>query len=175
MAEKNKVFWCTKYALMACNAFGIMLGIFVVLFGISYPEEVFPGGYKGKTTALISSVVMLFTLIGYCGAHHHKAYFLVIYSIIIILFILSNAVTYYVLPNYSVFTIEGKTIIIVTVILVLVLVFACLFAYQVRSKHNPMQMDSFHNGSNIGLKHSDSGHHQSVSYGHRYSSAQSNF
>lgn len=33
---------CVKYSLMACNAFGIMLGIFVVLFGLAYPEENFP-------------------------------------------------------------------------------------------------------------------------------------
>ena len=42
LSEQPK-FCCLKYSLMACNAFGIMLGIFVVLFGISYPDEGFPG------------------------------------------------------------------------------------------------------------------------------------
>lgn len=188
MAEKSKVFWFTKYCLMASNAFGIMLGIFVVLFGISYPEEVFPGGYKGKTTALISVVMIFFTLIGYCGAHHQKAYFLIVYSIIILFFISSNVVTFLVMPKYSVFNPEGKTFGVVTVIMVLVLMFACLFAYQVRNMHNSMQMSNnnnncnFNNGANIGLKSRGGNgqivsHHQSVSYGppHRYSSAQSNF
>lgn len=119
---------------MACNAFGIMLGIFVVLFGMSYPEEKFPGGYRGKTTAAISIVMIFFTLIGYCGAHHQKAYFLIIYSIIIILFVVSNVATFFVLPEHSIFNLEGKTFWIMTMVLGCVLAFACLFAYQVRTR-----------------------------------------
>lgn len=49
------------------NAFGLMIGIFVVLFGMAYQEAEFPGGYKGKETAIIAGVFMFFTLIGYCG------------------------------------------------------------------------------------------------------------
>ena len=30
-------------------------------------EEAFPGGYTGRDTAIISSVFIFFTLIGYCG------------------------------------------------------------------------------------------------------------
>uniref|UniRef100_T1KY00 Uncharacterized protein n=1 Tax=Tetranychus urticae TaxID=32264 RepID=T1KY00_TETUR len=136
MAEKSKIFCCTKYTLMACNAFGIMLGIFVVLFGMSYPEERFPGGYRGKTTAAISIVMIFFTLIGYCGAHHQKAYFLIIYSIIIVLFVVSNVATFFVLPEHSLFNLEGKTFWILTMVLGCVLAFACLFAYQVRTRSN---------------------------------------
>lgn len=135
MAKKSKIFCCTKYALMACNAFCIMLGIFVVLFGISFPEEVFPGGFKGKTSAGISAIVIFFTMIGYCGAHHQKPYFLVIYSIIIIIFIASNVVTFFVFPEQSIFSPEGKTFWFVTVILIIVLIFTCLLTYQVRTQN----------------------------------------
>lgn len=76
-----------KYFLMSSNAFGLMIGIFVVLFGMAYPGESrhisschnfdpdvprlsdvgFPGGHKGKETAIYASVFIFFTLIGYCG------------------------------------------------------------------------------------------------------------
>lgn len=68
MAEgRGKKFSILKYFLMSSNAFGLMIGIFLVLFGMSYPEEDFPGGYKGRETAIIAAVFMFFTLIGYCG------------------------------------------------------------------------------------------------------------
>lgn len=53
-----------QYFLMSSNAFGIMLGIFLVLFGLAYPDEQFPGGYRGKETAGIAGVFIFFTLIG---------------------------------------------------------------------------------------------------------------
>lgn len=56
-----------KYALMVINSFGVLLGFFIVLFGMSYPEEDFPGGYKGKETAMFAGVFIFFSLIGYCG------------------------------------------------------------------------------------------------------------
>lgn len=68
MAEgRGKKFSILKYFLMSSNAFGLMIGIFLVLFGMAYPTEDFPGGYKGKETAIIAGVFMFFTLIGYCG------------------------------------------------------------------------------------------------------------
>ena len=52
---------------MSTNAFGVVTGIFLVLFGIGYKGETFPGGYKGRETALISLGLILLALIGYCG------------------------------------------------------------------------------------------------------------
>lgn len=43
-SELTKQVCCIKYSLMAGNAFGIMLGIFVVLFGISYHYLALSGG-----------------------------------------------------------------------------------------------------------------------------------
>lgn len=133
MVKKSKFFCFTKYAFMACNAFCIMLGIFVVLFGISFPEEIFPGGFKGKTSAGISAIIIFFTMIGYCGAHQQKPYFLVIYSLIIVIFIASSVTTFFLLPEQSIFSLEGKTFWIVTVILIIVLVFTCTLIYQIRT------------------------------------------
>jgi hypothetical protein len=68
MAEgRGRKFGILKYFLMSTNAFGLMIGIFLVLFGMSYPEEDFPGGYKGRETAVIACIFIFFTLIGYCG------------------------------------------------------------------------------------------------------------
>ncbi|RWS27019.1 hypothetical protein B4U80_06304 [Leptotrombidium deliense] len=116
---------------MACNAFGIMLGIFVVLFGVSYPEVGFPGGYTGKTTACISGVFIFFTLIGYCGAHHQKAYFLVIYAIIIFVFIIGNIVAFFWIPDKTVFDINSRTFWVVSGVLFLVQLIACVLAWKV--------------------------------------------
>ena len=45
---------CMKYTLMVINSFGVLLGFFIVLFGMSYKEQIFPGGYKGKETAIFA-------------------------------------------------------------------------------------------------------------------------
>ena len=58
---------CMKYSLMVINSFGVLLGFFIVLFGLSYPTVDFPGGYKGKETAMFAGVFIFFSLIGYCG------------------------------------------------------------------------------------------------------------
>jgi hypothetical protein len=68
MAEgRGKKFKILKYFLMSSNAFGLMIGIFLVFFGMAYPEENFPGGYKGRQTAAIAGGLILLALIGYCG------------------------------------------------------------------------------------------------------------
>ena len=64
---RGKKFLILKYFLMSSNAFGSMIGIFLVLFGISYPREKFPGGYRGQETAAIAGGFIFFSLIGYCG------------------------------------------------------------------------------------------------------------
>lgn len=63
---------CMKYTLMVVNSFGVLLGFFIVLFGMAYKEEVFPGGYKGKETAIFAGVFIFFSLIGYCGVSEGK-------------------------------------------------------------------------------------------------------
>ena len=56
-----------KYLLMVINSFGVLLGFFIVLFGMAYPRVSFPGGYTGEETAMFAGVFIFFSLIGYCG------------------------------------------------------------------------------------------------------------
>ena len=58
---------CMKYLLMVINSFGVLLGFFIVLFGMAYPRVSFPGGYTGEETAMFAGVFIFFSLIGYCG------------------------------------------------------------------------------------------------------------
>lgn len=58
---------CMKYSLMVINSFGVLLGVFIVLFGLAYPLVPFPGGYTGKETAMFAGVFIFFSLVGYCG------------------------------------------------------------------------------------------------------------
>lgn len=132
--ELTKQVCCVKYSLMACNAFGIMLGIFVVLFGISYPEVGFPGGYKGKETAGISGFFIIFTLIGYYGAHRQKIYFLVPYSVIIFAFLGGNLVMWGVKPEKSVLKPDSKAVLILGGVYLVLMAFALWLAFQERKK-----------------------------------------
>ena len=63
----GRKFQCLKYFLMSSNAFGLMIGIFLVLFGMAYQDQTFPGGYSGKETSGIAGVFIFITLVGYCG------------------------------------------------------------------------------------------------------------
>ncbi|KAI1280637.1 hypothetical protein HDE_13582 [Halotydeus destructor] len=121
---------------MACNAFGIMLGIFVVLFGLAYPEENFPGGYKGKETAGISGFFIIFTLIGYYGAHRQKVYFLVPYSVIIFLFLGGNLVMWTIKSDNSVLDPDSNTVYILGGVFLVLMVFALMLAWQEKRKFN---------------------------------------
>lgn len=132
--ELTKQVCCVKYSLMACNAFGIMLGIFVVLFGISYPDVGFPGGYKGKETAGISGFFIMFTLIGYYGAHRQKIYFLVPYSVIIFAFLGGNLVMWGIKPEKSVLQPDSKAVLILGGMYLVLMAFALWLAYQERKK-----------------------------------------
>lgn len=132
--ELTKQVCCIKYSLMACNAFGIMLGIFVVLFGISYPAENFPGGYKGKETAGISGFFIIFTLIGYYGAHRQKVYFLVPYSVIIFLFLGGNLLMWGIKPEDSVLDPTSNAVLVLTGVFVILMVFALWLAWQEKRK-----------------------------------------
>ena len=134
-SELTKQVCCIKYSLMACNAFGIMLGIFVVLFGISYPEENFPGGYKGKETAGISGFFIIFTLIGYYGAHRQKVYFLVPYSIIIFMFLGGNLIMWGVKPEDSVLDPDSNAVLILGGVFIVLMIFALWLAWQERKKN----------------------------------------
>lgn len=83
--DRGNAFSCMKYTLIVFNLFGFILAIFNALFGIGYPTASWPGGYTGGQMALFSLVVMGFTTVGYCGAHHHKSYLLMIYGFTIFL------------------------------------------------------------------------------------------
>lgn len=132
--ESSRQVFCVKYSLMACNAFGLMMGLFVVLFGMSYPEEKFPGGYQGKATAGISGFFIIFTLIGYYGAHKQKIYLLVIYSTIIILFLGGNLAMWVIDPTQSVLDPYSNTFLVLTGVFLLLLVFALWLAWQERKR-----------------------------------------
>ena len=47
---------CMKYSLMVINSFGVLLGFFIVLFGMAYPRVPFPGGYTGEETAMFAGL-----------------------------------------------------------------------------------------------------------------------
>lgn len=111
LSERFNHYHCVKYFLMASNAFGIMLGIFIVLFGLAYSVETFPGGFKGRTCAIASVVFIFFALIGYCGAHHQKVYFLIVYSAIIFLFVTCNSLIWIIAPQNSLLDSHSKTVI----------------------------------------------------------------
>lgn len=132
MADRGKKFGCLKYFMMSSNAFGVMIGIFLVLFGMAYPEESFPGGYRGKETAGIAGVFIFFTLIGYCGAHHQKIYFLVLYSIIILTFISGNIVLWAVNSDILVLDPESRTVYAVSGLFLVLMVVGVVLSWNIR-------------------------------------------
>lgn len=134
MSGESSQVCCVKFSLMACNAFGIMLGIFVVLFGLAYPDVGFPGGYKGKETAGISGFFIVFTLIGYYGAHRQKIYFLVPYSVIIFLFLGGNLVMWGIKPEESVLDPDSNAVLILGGVYFILMAFALWLAFQERKK-----------------------------------------
>lgn len=106
-----------------------------VLFGMAYPEESFPGGYKGKETAGISAFFIVFTLIGYYGAHRQRIYFLIPYSIIIFLFLGGNLMMWSIKPEDSVLDPDSDAIKIIGSVFALVMVCALWLAWQERKKN----------------------------------------
>ena len=106
-----------------------------VLFGTAYPEENFPGGYKGKETAGISAFFIVFTLIGYYGAHRQRIYFLIPYSIIIFLFLGGNLMMWSIKPEESVLDPDSDAIKIIGSVFALVMVCALWLAWQERKKN----------------------------------------
>lgn len=113
----------------------IVTGIMAVLFGTAYPEENFPGGYKGKETAGISAFFIVFTLIGYYGAHRQRIYFLIPYSIIIFLFLGGNLMMWSIKPEDSVLNPDSDAIKIIGSVFALVMVCAMWLAWQERKKN----------------------------------------
>jgi len=134
--DMTKQVCCIKYSLMACNAFGIMMGIFVVLFGMSYPEENFPGGYNGKSTAGIAGFFIVFTLIGYYGAHRQKIYFLLPYSIIIFLFLGGNLMMWGIKPVgvTPVLDPDSNAVLVLAGVFIVLMVSALWLAWEERKK-----------------------------------------
>lgn len=139
MAEKDSKFMCVKYFLMACNAFGMMLGIFVVLFGLAYSAEIFPGGYKGRTCAIVSVVFIFFALIGYCGAHHQKIYFLIVYSAIIFLFVTCNALIWIIAPQNSLLDSHSKTVIMMGLLFIGLMLAAIVLSWHLKYTSSSQQ------------------------------------
>jgi hypothetical protein len=88
------------------------------------------GGYSGKTTAGISGVFIFFTGIGYCGAHHQKTYFLLLYAAVIVLFLAANLAIAFLLPDRMLLDPYGKPFYVVSSLLLLVMSLAILLAWQ---------------------------------------------
>lgn len=137
MADRSKKLGCLKYFMMSSNAFGVMIGIFLVLFGLAYPEEKFPGGYQGKETAGIAGVFIFFTLIGYCGAHRSSIYFLILYSIIILLFITGNLALWLFQPESSPLDPESRTVYAVSSLFLVLMVVGVFLSWQIRRAAQP--------------------------------------
>ncbi|RWS14842.1 hypothetical protein B4U79_02265 [Dinothrombium tinctorium] len=110
-----------------------MIGIFVVLFGIAYPKEVFPGGYTGKQCAIFSGVFIFFTLFGYCSAHHQKFLFLLIYSAGILVFVIGNALYWLIAPESSLVDLESNSILFLGILFTIIMIFALILSWQIKS------------------------------------------
>lgn len=84
---------------------------------------------------MVSLVVMAFTTIGYCGAHHHKSFLLIIYGFIILVFTVANII---VVAIYSENSIIGAMshgyIILLAIIDLVLLLITFILAYKV-SRH----------------------------------------
>ncbi len=131
--DRGNTFSCMKYTLIICNVFGFILAIFNALFGIGYPQERWPGGYTGGQMAIFSLFVMAFTTIGYCGAHHHKGYLLIIYGFIIFLFSIGNVVVWVIYNDKSVLgSMNHVYIIFFAAIVFFLMLFAFFLAYKLR-------------------------------------------
>ncbi|KAI1280636.1 hypothetical protein HDE_13581 [Halotydeus destructor] len=139
MADRIRKLGCLKYFMMSSNAFGVMIGIFLVLFGLAYPTVKFPGGYHGKETSIIAGVFIFFTLIGYCGAHHQKIYFLVLYSIIILLFFSSQFALWLFDSEYVILDPESRTVYIVCCLFIILMVTGIILSWQIRRTDHPGQ------------------------------------
>ena len=146
MARSDNRFVCIKYFLLASNAFGVMLGIFVVLFGLAYSMETFPGGYKGRTCAIISVVFILFALIGYCGTHLNKIVFLLIYSFIIFMFVILNALIWIISPQDSILDSHSNTVIIMGLLFIALMCAALVLSWHLKYS------DQFEEGEELNEK-----------------------
>jgi len=146
MARSDNHFVCIKYFLLASNAFGMMLGIFVVLFGLAYSMETFPGGYKGRTCAIISVVFIFFALIGYCGAHLNKIIFLLIYSFIIFIFVIFNALIWIISPQDSILDSHSNTVIIMGLLFIALMCAALVLSWHLK------YADQFNEGQELNEK-----------------------
>ncbi|RWS10951.1 hypothetical protein B4U79_08402, partial [Dinothrombium tinctorium] len=60
-----------------------VIGVFVVLFGLAYSNVAFPGGYRGHDTAIFAGFFILFSFLGYCGAHRLSFWLLLLYGVVI--------------------------------------------------------------------------------------------
>ncbi|RWS28119.1 hypothetical protein B4U80_02610 [Leptotrombidium deliense] len=155
MAERTRRFSCMKYFLMASNAFGVMIGVFVVLFGIAYPKERFPGGYTGKQCAIFSCVFIFFTLFGYCSAHHQKVLFLLIYSVVIFFFVIGNAFFWLISPETSIVDFESNSILFLGILFIVIMIFALILSWQIRtlnennSQQEPNEKSNIHQSGSI--------------------------
>ena len=107
------------------------------------------GGYSGKTTAGISGVFIFFTSIGYCGAHHQKAYFLILYSFIILLFLGGNVVVAFIAPSITLLHPATKQFFIMATIMLIVMGLACFLAWQVKHEIPDEEEDTNQRNSSV--------------------------
>ena len=122
-----------KYTLIVFNLFGFILAIFNALFGIGYPTASWPGGYTGGQMAIFSLVVMAFTTVGYCGAHHHKSILLIPYGIAIFLIIVGNIALFIVYNEKSIVgQMSTAYMIFCGIVALVLLIFTLVIVYKLR-------------------------------------------
>lgn len=121
----------------------------------------FPGGHKGKETAVYACVFIFFTLIGYCGvsrdptfprlltvtsdlslvprsqAHHQKIYALVLYSVIIFVFLGGHVILWGVKPEFLILDPESRTVYAVSGLFLILMVIGIVLSWQIR-KHSTL-------------------------------------
>lgn len=171
--DRGSWFSFMKYSLIIINVFGFILAIFNALFGIGYKEKIWPGGYTGGQMAIFSLFVMVFTTVGYCGAHHHKAYLLVIYGFILFIFTVGNVVIWVVYNDKSMLgSMQHGYIVFFSTIDFFLMLFAFFMAFKMRQNQPQQSLSSqqqtFSQGNSILIRgSSDSDHHQTREHHNR--------
>lgn len=126
---------CLKFSLMVCNSFGIVIGFFVVLFGLAYSGVTFPGGFNGHDTALFAIGFILFSFVGYCGAHRLSFWLLSFYGVVIFLMLVSSILKLFYKADIICIEPKSYAIIFISTIFVTMMIFSFILSHKLRRLH----------------------------------------
>ncbi|RWS28254.1 hypothetical protein B4U80_05841 [Leptotrombidium deliense] len=130
--NNNKNTRCLKFSLMVCNSFGIVIGVFVVLFGLAYSTVTFPGGYDGNNTAIFASFFILFSFVGYCGAHRLSFWLLLSYALVICGFLSTYLVKWLLKSDVTCLDAKAYAIIFLSGLFLAMMITAFTLSHKVR-------------------------------------------